>query len=99
MMAIAIGCGILLLILWLGFCVCILVSSIREREPVGIGMGSFFLLMTIGFGSAILASEQAENSNPCIAWGAPVTTMQMVGKAVMPVTHTPCIQRQNETER
>lgn len=61
--------------------------------------GVVLLLFTVGMGSLLFAETHEDNANPCIAWGAPETSYQMVGKIMMPVTRTPCIRRQNSTER
>ena len=60
---------------------------------------SLWLLLSFAIAGSVQEAAEAANDNPCVAWGPPVTTYVLMGKVMMPVTRTPCIQRQNETER
>ena len=60
---------------------------------------SLWLILSFGIAGSVQEASEATNDNPCVAWGPPVTTYVPAGKVMMPVTRTPCIQRQNETER
>lgn len=92
-------CGLLLLAIWLCFCFHMIFVGFSERDWFSLGLGCFSLLATIGFVCVVRSDTQREKENPCVAWGPPIKSFMLVGKVVMPVTRTPCIQRQFEVEK
>lgn len=75
------------------------IASLMETEwAMAFVAAGCFLAMT-GLLALIYSGVREDNRNPCVAWGPPRTTWMMVGKIMTPITTTPCIQRQNETEK
>lgn len=85
------------LILWGG--AYLIREGIQDRDGIEIGLGAFVVLLTIGLAAGLIAEAREDATNPCVAWGAPVTSYIYSNGTLIPVTTTPCTQRQNTTER
>lgn len=89
----------------IGACVAAIIAGIKSWKSdrglsVVLVMGGV-LIMAIMSAPVFLTFAQSdeEQANPCVAWGPPETRYHFNGKIRVPVTVTPCIQRQNTTER
>lgn len=74
------------------------VAALADQEYLIACFVIVILLTVAGMSALIYSGVSEDNRNPCVAWGSPRTTWMMVGKIMTPVTTTPCIQHQNETE-
>ncbi len=61
--------------------------------------GAFGFLLVIALATGLIVVAREDAKNPCIAWGTPYTQYVMVNNIMVPTTTTPCIRRQNETEK
>ncbi len=103
---IAYACFGLVLLALMAACVRVIVWAVKCTDPwdydyrwIFGGAAGAVLLLILGGVFSSLSDYREENSNPCIAWGSPRTDYVWVGKVMVPTTTTPCIRRQNETEK
>lgn len=92
-------CGVILWVLIVVVLVSMLFEGLVDGDTGQCYVAGALLLVVLGVTAAGIGVATSDNENPCIRWGATEKTWMSVGKVMMPVTHTPCIQRKNETDK